>query len=291
VHHDTYQFYSTGVASADRVMFIRTLDTVGAKGKRILEIVKNEWFANLKSTTLDEVRREGMKPFANPVKDTLFQGLTWNDLVFHPGNVLDTARRLPKSVVDLPTVLKNAFPGPVQMATNVATSIGKGLASAAVKYVVGLFVRDSEWYINRGGYRDEVDADLKPYHDDTLKHKTTPPEALYVITMKTPDGAGDGTVPESSARALKPFAKATVKYDMKGKKIRRTFSIGDKAGVEADFVKKKAPRTRPKLLPDCDEAWFDRGHEPIYKSKSAQHITFTAIENICRRRIAEQVKR
>ena len=31
IHHDTYQFYSTGIASADRVVFVRTLDTWGRR--------------------------------------------------------------------------------------------------------------------------------------------------------------------------------------------------------------------------------------------------------------------
>lgn len=168
IHHDTYQFYSTGIASADRVVFVRTLDTLEAKGKRLLEIVRNEWFNNVQST-VDEAN--GAIP-----------GSTWRDVVFHPGKAL-----------------KNA---------------------------VGLFVRDTEWYINRGGYRDKVDENLKPHHEGRKDGPNSPPEAVYVITMKTPDGAGDGTVPESSARALDPFATAKVKFDKKGKKIRRTFSIG-----------------------------------------------------------------
>lgn len=56
-------------------------------------------------------------------------------------------------------------------------------------------------------------------------------------------------------------------------------------------MKNKVPRTKPSAVPQFDEAWFDRGHEPIYKSKSAQHITFTVIESICRRWIAEQIRK
>lgn len=201
VHPDTYQFYSTGIASADHIVFVETSDSWSAKGKRLLDIIKSRW--------------------------------------------------------------------PPKVATSEA---------------IGVLLRDTEWYINRGGYRDKVDGDQKPL----AEHGKELPEVAYVITMQNPDGAGDGTVPESSARALDPFAAAAVKYTKKGEKIRRTFSIGDKAGVETEFVKKHVPRTRPQRPPDFDEAWFDRGHEPVYKTKSAQHITFTAIENMLRRYIAKQ---
>ena len=193
-------------------------------------------------------------------------------------------------MADIPGVIGTAIKGAgaVPMLKNMAKGIGKGLGIAAAKNGVGLLVRDTEWYINRGGYQDKVDGDLKPCRDEGSVRDDLPPEAVYVITMKTPDGAGDGTVPESSARALNPFAEASVKYDEKGKKIRRTFAIGDVSGVEAGFVKKNAPRTEPKSPPEFDEAWFDRGHEPVFKTQSAQHITFTAIENLCRRRLGNQ---
>ena len=230
-------------------------------------------------------------PITNPVKQVLFGGLSWKDVVFNPKTVVSTVKSLPKAMGDVPGVLGSAikgFSGAAPGITSMAKGIGKGLALAVASNVVGLFVRDTEWYINRGGYQDRVDGDLKPHREENRAPDHVPAEAVYVITMKTPDGAGDGTVPESSARALDPFASAAVKYDRKGKKIRRTFSIGDVSGAETAFVKKKAPRTKPKSPPEFDEAWFDRGHEPVYKTKSAQHITFTVIESICRRRIAEQ---
>ena len=291
IHHDTYQFYSTGIASADRVVFVRTLDTWGAKKKRLLEIVKNEWFEKGTSTAVGSAKDELLKPLSTPVKQNLFEGLSWTDVIYNPGKVLATARNLPKAVADIPGVIGTAikgFPGAMPVLSHMAKGVGSGLGFAAVKNGVGLLVRDTEWYINRGGYQDKVDGELKPCRDECSVRDDRPPEAVYVITMKTPDGAGDGTVPESSARALNPFAEASVKYDSKGKKIRRTFAIGDVSGVEAGFVKKNAPRTEPKSPPEFDEAWFDRGHEPVFQTKSAQHITFTAIENLCRRRLANQ---
>jgi hypothetical protein len=85
---------------------------------------------------------------------------------------------------------------------------------------------------------------------------------------------GDGTVPESSARALK------LREDKQ-----RTFCIADLLELEAAFVDAKAKRLKPKCKVDFDEGYFDRGHEPIFRTKSAHFITITAIENICRNEI------
>jgi hypothetical protein len=71
---------------------------------------------------------------------------------------------------------------------------------------------------------------------------------LFVMTLQRPDGSGDGTVADSSSSALN--AKATVR-------------IGE------------------------EESWFERGHEAIYRSESAQYVTFSAIENLCLKRIKE----
>ena len=101
-----------------------------------------------------------------------------------------------------------------------------------------------------------------------------------MVTMQLPDGAGDGTVPESSARALKL-----------GDDTQRTFCIGDKMEFEASFVDEKAKRLRPQYKVDFDEGFFDRAHEPIYNTKSAQFITLAAIENICRREIRRKLEK
>ena len=291
VHPDTYQFYSTGIASADRVVFVRTLDTWGAKGKRLLDIVKNEWFDWAKSTAIDDANRPKTKAHGESVNQTLSGEISWKDVIFNPVKNIGSIKKLPRVVGDIPEVIGTAITGFTKAllgVTSIARNTGNVLTSAAIKNAVGLLVRDTEWYINKGGYRDKVDEDLKPYRKESEVPEDLQAEAVYVITMKTPDGAGDGTVPESSARALNPFDGAAVKYDRKGEKIRRTFSIGDASGVESAFVEEKAPRTASKTMPDFNESWFDRGHEPVYHTKSAQHITFTAIESICRRRIAKQ---
>lgn len=128
----------------------------------------------------------------------------------------------------------------------------------------GALLRTPDWLANRGGYRDRVDASGQPGEEGELQ----------LVTMQLPDGAGDGTVPESSARALKL-----------GDDTKRTFCIGDKMEFEASFVDEKSKRLRPQCAVDFDEGFFERGHEPIYRTKSAKFITFAAIENICRKEI------
>ncbi|MBT0895443.1 putative lipase [Geobacter hydrogenophilus] len=205
LHPETYQFYSSGIASPDRVVF----------EKSEAGFLAGAWHV---------------------VKETIGQ---------IPETAKDTALTL---------VMKSAL-GPV--------SFTKEIIETGASLVSGTVLKDR--LANRGGYRGEVDDNDIPAHQG---------EKLQLVIMKLPDGAGDGTVPESSGFALKP------KEDRK-----RTFCIADKSGFEANFVDEKAQRTKPKRDPDFDEGFFDRGHEPIYKTKSAQLITFTAIENICRREI------
>jgi len=206
VHQQTYQFYSSGIATADRIVFSRSEDTLWQSLKRYLGTVGKDMPKDIKSTG--------------------------KSFVF--------------------TVCRGGLP------------LARKLIDAVIDAAGGALVKDSDWYQNRGGYRDRVDdwdapSDIGP---------------LNLVTMQLPDGAGDGTVPESSGMSLK------LDEDTK-----RTFCIADKEGFEADFVKENAPRTKPKRKVDFDESWFDRGHEPIFKTKSAQYITFTAIENICRNEI------
>lgn len=205
--HQFYQFYSSGIASADRIVFERSEDSL--------------W--------------ESIKRFFGTIAEDL------------PGDLKSAAKSLVFTAVG-----GGAF------------SVGSKLIDVALDATGGAVVKDTDWYQNRGGYRDRVDGKDVP-------NETGP---LNLVTMQLPDGAGDGTVPESSGMALKL-----------GEDTKRTFCIADKEGFEADFAKENAPRTKPRRGVDFDESWFDRGHEPIFKTKSAQHITFTAIENICRKEI------
>lgn len=215
VHDETYQFYSSGIASADRVVFNRC----------------------------DHSLWENVKRFCSSIKDRM----------------PDDLKRAGKSFVF--TTATGGGPGIVPQLIDAA-------AEMVVDSTVGAAVRNTDWYANRGGYRDHVDESDKPSSDGDLN----------LVMMQLPDGAGDGTVPESSGRALK----------LEGP-TKRTFCIADKSGFESNFVEKKAKRTKPKMAPDFDEGWFDRAHEPIYKTQSAQFITFTAIENICRKEIRKML--
>ena len=80
------------------------------------------------------------------------------------------------------------------------------------------------------------------------------PGPVYLMTLDDADGAGDGTVPQTSGRVLT---------------VRETVRIG----------------------PDEEPEEVDREHEPIYTSGTAQHIAAAAIENLCLGLIREQAGR
>jgi len=206
-HPQTYQFYSSGIASPDRVVFTHAEDSLGESVKR--------HFATMKHDTPKELK--------DAARTLVFR------IVRGGGNPL------------LPVLIDT-----------VGSLVG------------GALVKNTDRYVNRGGYRDRVSVDGHPGIG----------RELQLVTMLLPDGAGDGTVPESSARALK-LPEDT----------QRTFCIGDKKDFEVSFANGKARRLKPQHRVDFDEGYFDRGHEPIFKTKSAQFITFAAIENICRKEI------
>ena len=272
VHPNTYQFYSTGIASPDRVVFTRMRDTLRSKGKRIIDMVKGDLLGMGAGVAVDAAKGELSKPVTGAAKATLakpFAGSSWSEYVLHPSKLVTAAKGLAGAAKQVPGAmaeavkgLPNALP---QIAAGMPKTIGINAAKKAATTAIGLLVRDDKRFIDRGGYRNKVDeSDLLVFKDNG-----SPAEVAFLITLETPDGAGDGTVPESSAKALKLGAN-------------RTFAIGDLDGNEGKFVEKKAPRTRPQIPPDFDEGWFDRGHEPIYKTRSATRITVTAIENMVR---------
>jgi len=215
LHPETYQFYSSGIASADRVVFKSVEDTLKNAIKRKLGLMAD--------TSVDFVKDKatGIVPdiLKGEVKSLLFKSGA-GSVISGKAILIDVARKLMTNVL----------------------------------------IKDSDWYSNRGGHRDRVDKEGKPAKEG----------ALQLVTMQLPDGAGDGTVPESSAMALKLNADK-----------RRTFCIADKREFESKAIEKNK-RLKPKNPPDFDEGYFDRGHEPIYKTQSARFITFTAIENMCR---------
>lgn len=223
-HPETYQFYSSGIASPDRVVFTSADDTLIETVKRLFSTVKTNAPGDLKGEILEKVT------------SIVFKTITGAGVSLLPV-LIDAAGSLP---------------------------------GVAGKLVSSALITDTDWYANRGGYRDRVNTDNIPAKDGELQ----------LVTMQLPDGAGDGTVPESSALSLK------LETDKQ-----RTFCISDMREFESSFVEKKAKRLKPKCKVDFDEGYFDRGHEPIYKTKSAQFITFTAIENICRKEIDQVLKK
>ena len=198
VHPETYQYYSSGIASADRVVFTSANDTLLGAVKRKLGI------------TEDKISKK-------------------NSLVFKAEKGA--------GVIGKPVLIEMA---------------GKLLSPSVIT--------DTDWYQNRGGYRDRVNDQGLPSKDGDLQ----------LVTLQLPDGAGDGTVPESSAIALQLPTDT-----------QRTFCIADRHEFEGFFAGQNQ-RLKPKQQPDFDEGYFDRGHEPVLNTSSARFITFTAIENICR---------
>ncbi len=95
---------------------------------------------------------------------------------------------------------------------------------------------------------------LSAFHEREHKDKV-----VYSYTFKSLIGSGDGTVPDSSGRALNISPTG---YD----------SSSD-ATISVD---------------QSDESWFKRQHDGIYDTKTAQTITLRAIENLCKLKIKNE---
>jgi pimeloyl-ACP methyl ester carboxylesterase len=206
LHPETYQYYASGIASADRVVFTSVDDTLLGAVKRKLGITEGK--------------------------------------ISHKNSLVFKAEK-GAGVIGKPVLIEMA---------------GKLLSPSVIT--------DTDWYQNRGGYRDRVNDQGIPSKDGDLQ----------LVTMQLPDGAGDGTVPESSAMALELPTDT-----------QRTFCIADRHEFEGSFVGRNQ-RLKPKHPPDFDEGYFDRGHEPVLNTSSARFITFTVIENICRGEIRRLLK-
>ena len=90
-------------------------------------------------------------------------------------------------------------------------------------------------------------------------HSGTPPptsstrKSLYAFAIEPPDGLGDGTVPDGSARALDARPESYTK--------------GPDGTVDIN---------------ESDESGAKREHSSIFNSRTARQITLRAIENICK---------
>lgn len=119
--------------------------------------------------------------------------------------------------------------------------------------------QDSERSANRGGFRTYVPKDkVSPQGTtenvlediDPVSGIEAQAEIVFAYTLQPPQGSGDGTVPVSSAKSLPAIVRGWVEGSP-------TIAIND-----------------------GHESWFDRGHEPIYKTHAGQHIACAAIENL-----------
>ncbi len=153
-------------------------------------------------------------------------------------------------------IIKADFPGRAAGSLLTAPLLGFNPLTFIVKGVAVAAIKDTDFMVNRGGFRCYVDdRDL-----DTPKDSDA---ALFVMDMDMPsnnpvalDGlkdstGGDATVPVSSAGVLPALETVSVSSD--------------------------------------DESYLVRDHEPIFKTKTAQGIVFTAVENLARIKIREKL--
>ena len=167
----------------------------------------------------------------------------------HPHDWKNKAKRLLE-------IIKADFPGRAVSSAVTAPLLGFNPITFVVKGVVVAAIKDTDMMVNRGGFRcyvNEHDLDTPKDSDAALFVMETemPPNNPVTLGRLQAGSGGDATVPVSSA-AIVP-ALETV-------------------GVNKD-----------------DESYLVRDHEPIYKTKTAQGITFTAIENLGRLKIRQKI--
>lgn len=143
-----------------------------------------------------------------------------------------------------------------------AAIFDSNIPTKIAKEAIWTIVKDTDEYVRRGGYRvyvDENDNVIQRASEDKLA-------IIYLLTLKEPliddklkneSWKGDGTVSVSSGKALSAKTK-------KASKAEATIAIGKD-----------------------NEPWWERSHDNIFLTKSAQNITFAAIENFCLQKIEE----
>ena len=106
-----------------------------------------------------------------------------------------------------------------------------------------------------------IDPEEDPWLDDPMMAERSPwvNQTIYAYNITPPTGLGDGTVPDSSGRALpaKP----------------QSYTKGPDGTVEIN---------------DGDEKAAGRSHDKIYNTRTAQQITLKAIENLCKFKIKKE---
>ena len=106
-----------------------------------------------------------------------------------------------------------------------------------------------------------IDLNEDPWLNDPMMAERSPwaDQTVYAYSVTPPTGLGDGTVPDSSGRALpaKP----------------QSYTKGPDGTVEIN---------------DGDEKAAGRSHDKIYNTRTAQRITLRAIENLCKFKIKKE---
>lgn len=203
------------------------------------------------SSYLEEARQfhTDLQTYAHPQTYQFYsQGLNTADRIEFRRHAHDWKTKA-KRLLD---VIKADFPGRATLSAATAPLLGFNPVTFVVNGVVVAAIKDSDMMVNRGGFRcyvDETDVDTSKDADS----------ALFVMDMQMPQNnpvapalpsggsGGDATVPVSSAAVLPALETADVNKN--------------------------------------DESYLVRDHEPIFKTKTAQGIVFTSIENLCRCKI------
>ncbi|VAW93802.1 PUTATIVE TRANSMEMBRANE PROTEIN [hydrothermal vent metagenome] len=154
---------------------------------------------------------------------------------------------------------------------------------------------------SRGGFQIIVDADGKiakvdpqlmyvsdeEEYQDLIFYGNLDPspdiQKTWLHTLKYPDGSGDGTVPISSSTVLD--VSVTGWDDDTDEEETDAFGA-----PTTDYNSTDGAGTTISISAEDGEDWFDIGHEPIYKTKTAQNISFSAIENFCLIKIREKTE-
>lgn len=153
-------------------------------------------------------------------------------------------------------IVKADFPGRATTSALTAPLMGFNPLTFIVNGVVVAAIIDSDTMVNRGGFRGYVNdsnIDVPKDNDAALfvMEMDMPPNNPVTLDRLQKSSGGDATVPVSSAAILPALETASVNKD--------------------------------------DESYLVRDHEPIFKTKTAQGIVFTAIENLARFKIKKKI--
>jgi len=153
-------------------------------------------------------------------------------------------------------IIKADFPGRATTSALTAPLMGFNPLTFVVNGLVVAAIKDSDTMVNRGGFRCYVNDRNREVPKDSdsslfVMEMDMPPNNPVTLDRLQKTSGGDATVPVSSAAILPALETVSVSKD--------------------------------------DENYLVRDHEPVFKTKTAQGIVFTAIENLARFKIKTKI--